>query len=1060
MYLSKWYVILLLSIFLLSFQTVFSGTTGKIAGRVLDKESGEPLPGVNIILEGTSIGAATDVHGYYTILHIPPGSYVCNISMMGYKKVRVSDIRVRIDQTTKLDVSLELEIIEGETVTIVAEKKVVKEDVATSVAALSGSEIEELPMSTLNEVVGLQAGVQEGLDIRGGDASEALFQVDGITLRDPRTNQPITGISLSSIKELSVERGGFNAEYGQVRSGIVNVVTYEGSKTAYHGNVTVKYNPPQAKHFGVSPYDATSMWMRPYLDPDVAFTGTESGAWDYYTQRQYPTFDGWNVISERLMTDEDPTNDLTPAAAQKLWKWRHRKQPVTDQPDYNIDAGFGGPVPFIGKKLGNLRFFSSFRSEREMLLVPLSRDDYRDYNLSLQLTSDISKSMKLKMSGLMGKSYGVAINVTDFRYFGTGFGESSRNYWSPTYFMRTPFEIAKVTYEQRPGRIFSDSWYCPSEITDYTGAVKLTHMLNPTTFYETSIEFVQRNYLTEPGAARDSSRIYEIVPDYFVDEAPFGFSPDATFGNDNMFFGGHTSTVRDFSKTSSTTLKFDLTSQVNYNNLLKTGVEMVYSDLKLNYGEVNNFTGNRNIVKTHKTPFRGAFYVQNKLEAQGFIVNIGLRMDYFNSNTNWVALNPFDKSFFSNKYDSTLTYESSKSGSQVSWSPRLGISHPITENSKLFFNYGHFKQLPTYEQIFRLGRTTSGQISNIGNPELIMAKTVSYELGYDHALFNDYLLQLAAYYHDITDQQDFTSYISADASINYDLATNNSYEDIRGFELTFKKSTGRWWTGFANYTYEVVTSGHFGKAQVYEDPSEQRRYDLLTSNLYQERPIPRPYARASITFHSPQEFGPMVAGFTPLSMWSLNIISDWRDGGYVTWNPNQIRAIAQNVKLRDWYDFTLRLNKTFTINKTRFMLFVEVNNLFNIKRLSGAGFFDPNDEIDYYNSLHLPPNRAYNNIPGEDKAGDYRKDDVTFQPIELIGDIDLLTDINSNVIYYEKTSKKYMNYINGQWNQVDQGKMDKILDDKAYINMPNQTSFNFLNPRQIFFGIRMSFDLK
>ena len=52
-----------------------------------------------------------------------------------------------------------------------------------------------------------------------------------------------------------------------------------------------------------------------------------------------------------------------------------------------------------------------------------------------------------------------------------------------------------------------------------------------------------------------------------------------------------------------------------------------------------------------------------------------------------------------------------------------------------------------------------------------------------------------------------------------------------------------------------------------------------------------------------------------------------------------------------------------------------------------------------------------------------------------------------------------MQYSNDAWSEVNNGKMDKILKDKAYINMPNQTYFNFLNPRQIFFGIRTSFDL-
>jgi len=140
-------------------------------------------------------------------------------------------------------------------------------------------------------------------------------------------------------------------------------------------------------------------------------------------------------------------------------------------------------------------------------------------------------------------------------------------------------------------------------------------------------------------------------------------------------------------------------------------------------------------------------------------------------------------------------------------------------------------------------------------------------------------------------------------------------------------------------------------------------------------------------------------------------------------------------------------------------LFVEVDNLLNTKRLSGASFYDSNDEKDYFNSLHLPKNKAYNNIPGNDKVGDYREDDVKFQPIEAVGTIDSKTDPVEGVFYYEKTTQKYMYYADGSWKDVPENTIKKVLEDKAYINMPNQDSFNFLNPRQVFFGLRMSFDL-
>lgn len=1031
-------------------QLVSAGTTGKIAGTVKELASGEALAGANVIVEGTTLGAAVDMNGNYTILYIPPGVYTVKVQMMGYKPVSVSDVRVRIDQTERVNFSLEQQVIEGEEVTVVAERKMVKEDVATSVSSVSTSELQVLPINTVQEVVGLQAGVENGLNIRGGGANELLFQVNGVTLRDARNNQPITGIALSAIQEISIERGGFNAEYGQVRSGIVNVVTKEGGKSSYSGTITVKYAPPAAKHFGISPYDSKSMFLRPYLDPVVAWEGTEGGAWDYFTQRQYPQFDGWNKISDRLMSDDDPSNDLTPQAAQRIFMFQHRRQPVTDQPDYNIDGGFGGPVPFISESLGNLRFFTSYRREREMLLVPLTRDDYLEQDWSLHLTSDLSPALKLRLSTQLGNSFNVAVNGTEQEF--------------STQYIRTPWQIANniSNRNQLASRVFSNSYYSLADVSYRSFSAKLTHMLNPMTFYEASVEHVARKYDTRPTDLRNSQKNFEIVPGYFVDEGPFGWSPSPDVGiGDGMFFGGHTSTARDQSQVASTTFKFDLTSQVNFNNLVKTGAELVYTDLNLDYGVVNLvFPESNNYVKLRKFPVRGAIYLQDKLEAKGFIINGGLRLDYHNANTDWVNLLPFDKNFFSSRYRPNGDFTFEKAKSELTVSPRLGISHPITENSKLYFNYGHFKQLPTYEQMFRQSRGASNQIRNIGDPNLAMEKTVSYELGYDHALYNDLLIQLAAFYHDITDQQFFTTYISADATINYQGANNNSYEDIRGFELTLNKPRGRWWTGFANYTYQVNTSGFFGTDRIYEDPSLQRQWEQDTRRRYQNRPIPQPYARASISFYTPGDFGPELAGMKPASNWHLNFITDWREGSWLTWNPQNIPGISQNVQMKNWFNAIMRLTKKLNLGTMEMTFFVDVGNLLNTKRLSLAGFYDANDYIDYFSSLHLPASRAYSNIKGDDKIGTYRKEDVDYQPVLQLGNVNDLVNPNPKVIYYEKTSGRYMNYGDGAWSEVAGGRMDKILKDKAYIDMPNNTSFNFLEPRNIFFGIRTSFNLR
>jgi hypothetical protein len=137
-----------------------------------------------------------------------------------------------------------------------------------------------------------------------------------------------------------------------------------------------------------------------------------------------------------------------------------------------------------------------------------------------------------------------------------------------------------------------------------------------------------------------------------------------------------------------------------------------------------------------------------------------------------------------------------------------------------------------------------------------------------------------------------------------------------------------------------------------------------------------------------------------------------------------------------------------------------MTNVFNTKRLSFASFYDFNDQQDYYKSLHLPASSAYDNIVGDDRVGEFRDEGVAFQPIVPQG---IVTDIdvpNPAVIYYERSTGRYMNYLNGTWSEVDGGRMSQVLEDKAYIDMPNQTSFSFLNPRQIYFGLTVSFNFE
>ena len=1022
------------------------GQSGKIAGRVTDA-AGDPLPGVNVVVDGTTIGSTSDAEGYYVILNVAPGTVVLRASFMGFATHTMESVRVNIDQTTAIDFTLSEDTIGLDEVIVAAETPIVQADVSNSRLNVSSDQIEALPLSTVSSIVGSQAGVQ-GLSVRGSGSDELSFMVNGLGLRDERNNTPFTHISLTSVDEVQIQTGGFNAEYGTVRSGVINVVTKEGGIRRYSADAIVRYSPPAQKHFGARADDPNAYWIRPFIDPDVAWTGTENGSWDTATQIQYPTFEGWIAIADQLVKDDDPDNDLTPEALQKAFLWQHRKAMEVTTPDYNIDVGVGGPVPIIGRKWGNLRFYASFRTDQDVYLIPLHTDRFQANTGHVKLTGDIKPGMKITVEGLRGKTTGTA----------------SSRFGQPGIF-RSPFGIAaqmsRVSFVDT--RIFSTDYWAPTAVTTYMVGAKLTHLLNPHSFYEVRFNTVASAYDTNPGPPRDETPVVTFGGVGF-DEAPFGFQPKPTFGVDGMRTGVGMSNARDTSRVTTYNLQADFTSQVNRYLQTKAGLEFNLADTRVNYGQFDEFLPSSNShSKWEKKPVRGAAYAQGKLEFRGMVANLGLRLDHFHAGGDWLTYDdPFTKAFsarFSDRIDSLLAKEPTRR--ILSLSPRLGVSFPVTASSKLFFNYGHFRSLPDPNNLYLIRPfTETGQISRVANPNNPLPKTIAYELGYEQALLSRFLIRLAGYYKDVSLQPYLVEYVSRDGQVNYDVTEPNSFEDIRGFEVTLSKTHGRWIQGFVNYTYMVFTSGYFGLRRNFENPTAQREFMESDAERRRasSRPVPRPYGRIHLGLLSPAGFGPQLGTWHPLETWRASFIGSWQRGSKYTWTGGgAVPGVLNNVSFRDSWNVNLRITKSLTVQNRRLHLFVDFFNLLQRRQLSFNGFIDGNDQNAYLRSLHLPESEDYTtNIPGNDKIGTYRSYEVPFQPMQRIPNRAGVTAPDSGTIYWEFETRSWLEYRDGNWVSADQGKVDRALKDKAYVDMPNQEYLTFLNPRDIYWGIRIT----
>lgn len=212
-----------------------SALAGKIAGRIVSASTGDPLPGATIAIEGTTLGTAADNDGYFVILNVKPGSYTLVASMLGFARIRIEDVEVSTDRTTRVDVELQETVIEGEEVVVVARRPLIEQDRTTSASYISAESIENLPVQEIQDLLQLQPGVAYDaagrLHLRGGRHGEVAYMIDGIPVTDQFGGGSKIEIENSWVQELQVISGTFNAEYGQAQSGIVNVVSKEGAST-------------------------------------------------------------------------------------------------------------------------------------------------------------------------------------------------------------------------------------------------------------------------------------------------------------------------------------------------------------------------------------------------------------------------------------------------------------------------------------------------------------------------------------------------------------------------------------------------------------------------------------------------------------------------------------------------------------------------------------------------------------------------------------------------------------------------------------------------------------
>lgn len=211
----------------------FAQGTGTLAGRVIETSTGEGLPGANVIIDGTSLGAATDIDGNYRIIGVPVGTYSISAQFVGYETVTNTGVAINSGYTRDLDFSLEETGVALGEVTVVYERPIIENDAIGVPRVVSGDELANLPVRGVQAVAALQGGVvnnegSENLFIRGGREQEVSYYVDGVKVQSTAGNVGI-GITSGAVAEQEMLIGSIPARYGDVQSGVISVTTRSGS---------------------------------------------------------------------------------------------------------------------------------------------------------------------------------------------------------------------------------------------------------------------------------------------------------------------------------------------------------------------------------------------------------------------------------------------------------------------------------------------------------------------------------------------------------------------------------------------------------------------------------------------------------------------------------------------------------------------------------------------------------------------------------------------------------------------------------------------------------------
>ena len=973
------------TIIVLLFAMVTLAQTGKISGTIVDRETNQPLIGANVLVVGTSLGAATDVNGNYNILNIPAGTYSLKASYLGYQDVVIEDVRVNSGLTTQQDFKLPTKSLETQTVVIVSERPLIQKNATNAVRIVNAEDLETLPVRSINSVLQLQPGIfnlNGVLYVRGSRADETNYMIEGVSTKNILSNNGgnLVTIIPDAVSQIQVQAGGSSAEYGSASGGIISQDFRTGTDS-YHASFRFETdnfgNYPGDKFLGTYSYgytDYTATLSGPILTDKVKiFIAGEN----YFRRDSNPMFFYGNppAYADGALFDTTVVHPSTLSGSN---------------PDHSYILSWpGGNI--LGDMLNRYTLNGTLTFDFKPLIVRVSgsynnqisrnnSSDIVNYFDLVRLGYNKASNIFLNLKGtylLAPNSYIEAnVNYTDDRTKGydqlfgdnyLSYGDSLANAHAGYPYFRSRISSAATDYVYGfPFNPYGDplAGYGFHDWRNWGGSLAYTAQIGKHEFKAGGEiqTWTIRNY----GVGGSGS-----ILDGSLTNADIARNPAAW----NLYL-----------------------QQVQYNNFT-------------NYGY--DFYGNKTDVAPfgpHKPVIAGA-YVTDKLEVSDLVIDAGLRFDYINLDA-WKLKDPANPTY--NTFTKLIPESQLIAGTKFKYvSPHIGFSFPVTDRTVFHFQYGKYVQAPAltqaYTSPFGLTRQLVGGFAftnpTAWDPQPV--RTTEYEVGFTQQFTDFAAFDITAYYKDIKGQLEYAwqNTIAGSQVARYAVLINQDFATSKGVELNLRIRRVNRVRAEINYTYSSAQ----GTNSFPNSAFGAQQNGNLTPTVIQ--PLDYNFTHKG-SFNVDYRFGKDDGG-PILQQLGINLLFTFNSGhpyttaywgglgqnsawtGGLSTDTRQRRPNAPiNASTTPWnYQLDMRIDKTVQmLDKLSVNFYVYVQNLLNTKNVTNVytytgnayddGFLQRSDAqtilagptytnrfADLYNALNLSNREAWIRTFGSDLFG-------------------------------------------------------------------------------------------